>query len=84
MIFLGREISEQRDYSELVAQQIDNEVRKLVDDAYQSAVSILKQYRTELDKVANLLLEKETITREEFEAVFPPPSTKRSGTPQAS
>lgn len=84
MIFLGREISEQRDYSELVAQQIDNEVRKLVDDAYQAAVSILKKYRTELDLVANLLLEKETITREEFEAVFPPPSTKRSGTPQAS
>lgn len=84
MIFLGREISEQRDYSELVAQQIDNEVRKLVDDAYQAAVTILKKYRTELDLVANLLLEKETITREEFEAVFPPPSTKRSGTPQAS
>lgn len=84
LIFLGREISEQRDYSELVAQQIDNEVRKLVDEAYQSAKSILKQYRTELDKVANLLLEKETITREEFEAVFPPPSPKKSGTPQSA
>lgn len=82
LIFLGREISEQRDYSESIAQQIDKEVRKLVDDAYTNAVAILRQYRKELDAVANLLLEKETLTREEFEAIFPPPNGKRSGTPQ--
>lgn len=82
LIFLGREISEQRDYSESVAQQIDKEVRKLVDEAFAEAVSILRKYRKELDTIANLLLEKETITREEFEAVFPPPNGKRSGTPQ--
>ena len=82
LIFLGREISEQRDYSESVAQQIDKEVRKLVDEAFSDAVAILKKYRRELDTIANLLLEKETITREEFEAVFPPPNGKRSGTPQ--
>jgi cell division protease FtsH len=84
LIFLGREISEQRDYSESVAQQIDSEVRKLVDDAYKQAQSILKKYRKELDDVANLLLEKETITREEFEKAFPPPFPKKSGTPQTS
>ena len=84
LIFLGHEISEQRDYSEAVAQQIDAEVRRLVDDAYSQAEAILKKYRTELDAVANLLLEKETITREEFEKVFPPPFTKKSGTPQLS
>ena len=84
LIFLGREISEQRDYSEAIAQQIDSEVRKLVDEAYKQAQSTLKQYRTELDNVANLLLEKETITREEFEKVFPPPVTKKSGTPQTA
>lgn len=84
LIFLGREISEQRDYSEAVAQQIDAEVRKLVDEAYAQAKSILKTYRKELDDVANLLLEKETITRDEFEKVFPPPSPKKSGTPQLS
>jgi cell division protease FtsH len=82
LIFLGREISEQRDYSEAVAQMIDNEVRKLVDEAYKQAQSTLKKYRKELDDVANLLLEKETITREEFEKVFPPPFPKKSGTPQ--
>ncbi|MEI6290038.1 MAG: ATP-dependent zinc metalloprotease FtsH, partial [Chloroflexota bacterium] len=82
LIFLGREISEQRDYSEAIAQQIDAEVRRLVDDAYKAAQEILKTYRKELDDVANLLLEKETITREEFEKVFPPPNPKKSGTPQ--
>ncbi len=66
LIFLGREISEQRDYSEAVAEQIDREVRRIVDEAYQRARSILLQYRKQLDDVANLLLEKETITREEF------------------
>ncbi|PWH14230.1 MAG: cell division protein FtsH [Anaerolineae bacterium] len=82
LIFLGREISEQRDYSEAVAEQIDREVRRIVDEAHQRARSILLQYRKQLDDVANLLLEKETITREEFEQVFPPPFPKRSGTPQ--
>ncbi len=84
LIFLGREISEQRDYSEAIAQQIDSEVRRLVDEAYKQAQATLKKYRKELDDVANLLLEKETITRDEFEKVFPPPSPKKSGTPQAA
>jgi cell division protease FtsH len=82
LIFLGREISEQRDYSEAVAEQIDREVRKLVDEAYKQARTILKKYRTQLDAVANKLLEVESITREEFETLFPPPTPKKSGTPQ--
>ncbi|MFZ5922359.1 MAG: ATP-dependent zinc metalloprotease FtsH [Chloroflexota bacterium] len=82
LIFLGREISEQRDYSEAIAEQIDQEVRKIVDSAYQQAKAILKKYRAELDAVASKLLEAETITREEFESIFPPPVAKRSGTPQ--
>jgi cell division protease FtsH len=82
LIFLGREISEQRDYSEAVAEQIDREVRKLVDDSYKQALTILKKYRKELDAVANKLLEVETLTREEFEKIFPPPFPKKSGTPQ--
>ena len=82
LIFLGREISEQRDYSEAVAQQIDREVRKLVDDSYKQALDILNKYRVELDAVANRLLEVESLTRDEFEKIFPPPLTKTSGTPQ--
>jgi cell division protease FtsH len=84
LIFLGREISEQRDYSEAVAQQIDREVRKIVDDSYKQAIDILKKYRSELDAVANKLLEVESLTRDEFEKIFPPPLTKTSGTPQVA
>jgi cell division protease FtsH len=82
LIFLGREISEQRDYSEAVAEQIDREVRNLVDASYKQALAILKKYRIELDAVAAKLLEVETLTREEFEKIFPPPIPKKSGTPQ--
>jgi cell division protease FtsH len=82
LIFLGREISEQRDYSEAIAEQIDREVRKLVDEAYNQAVGILKKYREQLDAVATKLLEVESLSREEFEKIFPPPFPKKSGTPQ--
>jgi len=81
LIFLGREISEQRDYSEAVAERIDQEVRRLVSEAYDEARQILTQYRQELDAIANKLLEVETLSREEFEAIFPPPVPKKSGIP---
>ena len=81
MIFLGREISEQRDYSETVAEEIDSEVRKLVNDAYVRARQILTEYRDKLDEVAVRLIAVETVSREEFENIFPPPYQKTSGTP---
>jgi cell division protease FtsH len=82
LVFLGREISEQRDYSDDVANQIDREVRRIVDQAYEQARSILREYRDKLDEIANKLLEVESLTREDFEAIFPPPDGKKSGTPQ--
>jgi len=82
LIFLGREISEQRDYSEAVAEQIDAEVRKIVDESYKKAREIIREYRDKLDAVANRLLEVETITRDEFEKLFPPPFLKNTGTPK--
>jgi cell division protease FtsH len=82
LIFLGREISEQRDYSEAIAEKIDQEVRRLVDEAYTLAKKLLTKYRKQLDSVAQKLLEVETITREDFETIFPPPFPKKSGTPQ--
>jgi cell division protease FtsH len=81
LIFLGREISEQRDYSEAVAEEIDGEVRQLVAESYKKAVEILTTYREQLDAVAQKLLEAETISRDEFEKIFPPPMKKNSGTP---
>ncbi|HVF25360.1 MAG TPA: ATP-dependent zinc metalloprotease FtsH [Anaerolineales bacterium] len=82
LIFLGREISEQRDYSEAIAEKIDAEVRKLVDEAYKMTKNLLTKYRAELDAVAQKLLEVETLSRDEFESIFPPPYPKKSGTPQ--
>lgn len=81
LIFLGREISEQRDYSEAVAEVIDREVRQLVNNSFEKAKVLLVQYRDKLDEVAGRLLEVETINREEFELIFPPPFPKKSGTP---
>lgn len=81
LIFLGREISEQRDYSEAIAEQIDKEVRRLVNEAYKKTREILTRYRDKLEEVANRLLEVESINREEFEKIFPPPDPKKSGTP---
>ena len=78
LVFLGREIAEQRDYSETIAEQIDAEVRRLVNEAYDRARAILKEYRDKLDAVAQKLLEEETISRSEFEAIFPPPVPKRA------
>ena len=81
LIFLGREISEQRDYSDAVAELIDKEVRSLVNKAYETAKSLIHEYQDKLDLVATRLIEEETISREEFEIIFPPPVTKNSGTP---
>jgi len=81
LIFLGREISEQRDYSESVAEEIDTEVRRLVSESYDKARNILNTHREQLDTVAKRLLEAETISQDEFESLFPPPLPKNSGTP---
>jgi cell division protease FtsH len=81
LVFLGREISEQRDYSEAIAEKIDQEVHKLVQAAYLQAKKILTKYRKNLDQVAEKLLEVETLSKEEFEKIFPPPVKKTGGTP---
>ena len=81
MVFLGREISEQRDYSEAVAQEIDREVQSAVNLAYQTAKDILVTHKDKLIQVAEKLLEVETISHEEFEAIFPPPVQKNQGIP---
>jgi len=83
LVFLGREISEQRDYSDAVAQEIDGEVRRFINDAYTRAREILTQYRDRLDAIARRLIEVETIDSSEFERLFPSPNGihKKGGTP---
>jgi cell division protease FtsH len=81
LVFLGREISEQRDYSEAVAEKIDEEVYKLVTEALSRARKTLTKYKAQLNKIAKKLIEVETLSRDEFEKLFPTPVKKRSGTP---
>jgi cell division protease FtsH len=82
LIFLGREISEQRDYSESIAEKIDIEVRDIVQQAYARARSLLVEYRQQLDQVAQRLIEVETIDRADFESMFGAPvAPKNGGTP---
>lgn len=82
LVFLGREISEQRDYSEHIAQKIDTAIQKIVQEAYQKAKSILTQYREELDKIAEKLLDVETLDADAFYEIFPTPVEKNGGIPE--
>jgi len=81
MVFLGREISEQRNYSDEVAAKIDSEVRSLIDNAYNRAMEALTTHRDVLDRLAGLLIEKETIEAEEFESLFAGVLPPRTGGP---
>jgi cell division protease FtsH len=80
--FLGRDIMEDRNYSEEVAEKIDAEVRRIIESCYDRAVSILTEHRAKMDEISELLLERETIEREEFERLMAGLSTKRLVQPQ--
>ncbi len=69
-IFLGREIASDRDYSDATAAAIDEEVKKMVDKAYQRAKQILLENREILDKLAQMLMEKETVDGEELQQLL--------------
>ncbi|PIV47297.1 cell division protein FtsH [bacterium (Candidatus Gribaldobacteria) CG02_land_8_20_14_3_00_41_15] len=69
MIFLGREIHEQRDYSEKIAEQIDKEISHFIEQAVREAKGIIISKKEYLKKVVKVLLEKETLEREEFEKI---------------
>ena len=73
MLFLGREISEQRDYSDRVAKTIDEEVHRLIQTAYDTAKRILTEERVRLDHISDYLLEHETIDEEQVPDLFDAP-----------
>ena len=73
-VFIGRDLAHAHNYSEGVASAIDAEVKSIIDHAYEEAKRIINENRDVLDRCAELLLEKEKITREEFEALFDKPS----------
>jgi cell division protease FtsH len=68
--FLGRDVMEDRDYSEEVAQAIDEEVRSIIDRNYQRAKKILTENREIMDRVVTVLMQQETLEREEFLAML--------------
>ena len=69
-VFIGRDFEKTRSYSERTADEIDEEVKAIIDQCYRNARSIILEYRDVLNACAQLLLEKEKISREEFEALF--------------
>jgi cell division protease FtsH len=76
LIFLGREINEQRNYSDEIAFQIDKEIRELIDDAYALAKQVLIEQQDKLEAIAMLLMERETIEAHEMEELFDSPRPK--------
>ncbi len=70
LVFLGREISEQRNYSEIIAAKIDKEVEVILKGAEKKAQQIVRNKKKLLEKIAKTLIEKETIEREEFEKII--------------
>ena len=88
MVFLGREISEQRDYSDAIAEKIDGEVRRIIDTQYERARLILLENRSKLDVIAKALLEVETLEADEFLALMEgkdlPPSLPSNTPPKST
>jgi len=86
LVFLGKELGEQRDYSDSVAQEIDSEVRQLVKEAHETALRVLNENRPTLNAVALKLIEVETLDANDFLAVLKgeqPPSETGGSAPNA-
>jgi cell division protease FtsH len=94
MPFLGREMSAEPDYSEEVAREIDEEIRRVIEDAHKRAIAVLKEHMDELHRLSAILIERETIDKDQFmrllegaseEEVFPdesPASEPQADTPK--
>jgi len=82
MPFLGREMGAEPDYSEEVAREIDDEIRRIIEEGHSLALKVLREHIDDLHRISQILIERETIDRDQFErllagesadAVFPPP-----------
>jgi cell division protease FtsH len=70
MPFLGREFSAEPDYSDEIAREIDDEIRRIVESSHQQAKDILSNYRQSLEKLSEVLIKRETIEKAQFEALL--------------
>ncbi|MFH0840400.1 MAG: ATP-dependent zinc metalloprotease FtsH [bacterium] len=70
LVFLGNEIHEQRDYSEKISERIDNEITEIINAGVEKASQVIKEHKDMLEKIVKVLLEKETIEKDEFDALM--------------
>ncbi len=80
MVFLGREISEQRDYSDKVAETIDQEVHEIIDNAYEAAREVISEYMPKLKQLSEYLIANETIEADELDKLWEEAPTDRGDT----
>src|SRR5205809_1278121 len=70
MPFLGREMGNEPDYSEEIAREIDDEIRRVIEEAHDLAVTVLKPHMADLNRVSGILIERETIDKDQFERLL--------------
>ncbi len=70
MPFLGREMGNEPDYSEEIAREIDDEIRRVIEEAHETALRVLREHMEELHKIAGILIERETIDKDQFERLL--------------
>jgi len=70
MPFLGREMSAEPDYSEEIAREIDDEIRRIIEEAHETATQVLRDHMDELHRISTILIERETIDKEQFERLL--------------
>ena len=68
--FLGRDYGAEADYSEEIAREIDDEIRRVIEEAHELALSVLREHMEELHRVSQILIERETIDRDQFERLL--------------
>ena len=70
MPFLGREMGHEPDYSEEVAREIDDEVRRIIEDGHELALKVLREHMEDLHRISQILIERETIDKDQFERLL--------------
>jgi len=89
--FLGRDYGAEADYSEEIAREIDDEIRRVIEEAHELALSVLREHMEELHRISSILIERETIDRDQFErllageeeaSVFPDEVPEQPGQPE--
>src|SRR5207248_6831985 len=68
--FLGRDYGAEADYSEEIAREIDDEIRRIIEEAHETATQVLREHMDELHRVSNILIERETIDKDQFERLL--------------